>query len=202
MPRLPGLVPVFPTVQAEGHCSQHYFVHLKSVLREGFKVWDKFLATYDGRLLFMDSPITNRDLELYTDASGAHGLWHIYRGNGARTDDQTNGGLLELFPILVPTKIWGEGLSNQRVRFMCDNLGVVQVVNRQSANYPPVVRLLRHLVLKGLEFNAQFTAIHLPGVCNLIADSLSRFQGERFQELAPRADTKGILCPARLWNLV
>lgn len=75
---------------------------------------------------------------------------------------------------------------------MCDNLGVVQAVNSKSAKSCPVVSLLQQLVLWALELNAQFVVVHVPGVSNSTADSLSRFQGERFQELAPGAEVEGI----------
>lgn len=59
--------------------------------------------------------------------------------------------------------------QNKQVRFHCDNIGVVQEMNSQKVNSPPVVRLLCHLFLKGLVLNEHFTAV--PGVKNSIADS-------------------------------
>lgn len=93
---------------------------------------------------------------------------------------------------MVATEIWGEQLRNRKVTFTCDNLGVVQVVNSQSVNFCPTVRLLRHLVFKGLELNAQLTTVLVPVVCNSIADFFSRFQGERFWELVLGVDIGGI----------
>lgn len=57
-------------------------------------------------------------------------------------------------------------MKNRKVRFMCDNLGVVQAVNGQSVNSHPVVCLLRQLVLRCLELNMHFSAVHVPSVCN------------------------------------
>lgn len=85
---------------------------------------------------------------------------------------------------------------------MCDNLGVVQAVNSQTANSPPVVGLLRHFVLQCLVLNVYAVAEHVPGSVNIIADSLSRFQWDRFREAAPGADLVGIPCPGHLWQLV
>lgn len=65
----------------------------------------------------------------------------------------TGHGPPEALPIVVAVEIWGARLQNRKVRFMCDNLGVVHAVNRQTVNSPPVVALLRHLVLRGLELN-------------------------------------------------
>ena len=109
--------------------------------------------------------------------------------------------LLELFPIVVALELWGESLRNLKVRFNCDNLGVVQVVNRLSAASPPVVSLLRHLVLRCLHLNVFMYAVHLPGVENTLADALSRFQWDRFRELAPAAEQHGVPCPDWMWDI-
>lgn len=36
-------------------------------------------------------------------------------------------------------------------------------------------------------------AVHIPGVENTLADSLSRFQWDKFRELAPGVDKEGVL---------
>lgn len=58
--------------------------------------------------------------------------------------------LFERFPVVLAVELWGESFRNLKVRFPVDNLGVVQVINKVSAASPPVVRLLRHLVLRCL----------------------------------------------------
>ncbi|KAM8960765.1 uncharacterized protein RCH25_036532 [Pelodytes ibericus] len=108
---------------------------------------------------------------------------------------------LELFPILVSVELWGTTLRNRRVVFHCDNMGVVMAVNNLTASSPPVVRLLRSLVLRCLDYNITFRAVHIPGVHNITADALSRSQWEVFRAVAPQADLEGIPCPAELWNL-
>lgn len=44
-------------------------------------------------------------------------------------------------------------------------------------------------------------AVHIPGVDNLLADSLSRFQWNKFRELAPGAKKEGVPCPDWIWEL-
>ena len=51
------------------------------------------------------------------------------------------------------------------------------------------MQLVRTFVLVCLRFNIRFKAVHVPGVLNVIADSLSRFQASRFRAAAPQADT-------------
>lgn len=54
--------------------------------------------------------------------------------------------------------------KERNVQFYCDNMGVVKV-NFLSTFY-----------------------IHVPGICNSLADALSHLQWERFHQLAPKAD--------------
>ena len=49
--------------------------------------------------------------------------------------------------------------------------------------------LLRHLTLLTLHHNIYICAVHIPGKHNDIADAISRFQYQRFRNLAPDADT-------------
>ena len=110
--------------------------------------------------------------------------------------------LLELFPVVVAIELWGDECGNLKIRLNCDNMGVVQVINRITASSMPVVRLLRHLVLRCLQWNIFMYAVHIPGVDNRLADALSRFQWDKFRELAPHADKKGVPCPGWMWGIV
>lgn len=110
--------------------------------------------------------------------------------------------LLELFPVVLAVEVWGESFRDLKIRLNCDNLGVVQVINRISASSLTVVRLLRHLVLRCLQLNIFLYAVHLPGVDNTLADALSRFQWDKFRDLAPSADQQGVRCPRGLWSIV
>ena len=61
--------------------------------------------------------------------------------------------------------------------------------------------LVRDLTLCTLQHNFYFLAVHVPKINNNIADSLSRFQMERFHQLAPNANTTPDPIPAHLYNL-
>lgn len=188
-----------------------HFVRLTASLREDLAVWSEFLECFNGRSLFLDGLSSNSELELFTDASGSMGFGAYFQGEWCAAAWPvswrekgfcSNLALLELFPILVSLEIWGERFRNRRVCFWCDNLGVVQAINSQTANSPPVILLLRRLVLRCLQLNAHLTARHVPGVANCLADSLSRFQWDRFRALAPEAEGEGIPCPEFLWSLL
>lgn len=193
-----------------GALAPHHHVRLPTDVRDDLAVWRRFLDSFNGRLIFPESEVTSTELRLYTDAAGSHGFGAYLDGGwcaAAWPAEWTGLGLtrnlcfLEMFPIVVALFIWGDVLSNKRVIFVTDNMGVVQAINKQSASSVDVVRLLRVLVLRCLQLNVGFRAVHLPGVRNDIADSLSRFQWERFRRLAPTADLEGQRFPERLWRL-
>ena len=193
-----------------GVSSPNHFVTLGRVLREDLRVWHSFLESFNGRALWMAGPVSNFDLELYTDAAGSTGFGAFFQGKwcaGPWPQDWVDAGftknlvLLELFPVVLAVELWGAEFRDRKVRFHGDNLGVVQVINRVSASSPPVVRVLQHLVLRCLQLNIFVHAVHLPGVENVIADALSRFQWDRFRELAPEAERHGEPCPDWLWRV-
>ncbi|OCT55505.1 hypothetical protein XELAEV_18001688mg, partial [Xenopus laevis] len=80
-------------------------------------------------------------------------------------------------------------------------MGVVQAINKQFASSAEVVRLLRVLILRCLQINVGFRAVHLPRVQNDIADSLSWFQWDHFRQLAPTAEMEGHQFPECLLRI-
>lgn len=194
-----------------GVSSPSHFVRLPAAIRDDLSIWSVFLEHFNGRSVMLEGPTATSELELYTDASGSVGFGAYFQGSwcAERWPREwvekgycANLVLLELFPIVVALFLWEDRFRNRRLKFFSDNSGVVMAINSQTANSPPVVSLLRQLVLRCLVLNVHFSAVHLPGVTNCIADSLSRFQWDRFRVLAPEADEAGLCCPGHLWELV
>lgn len=157
------------------------------------------------------APASNTRLQLFTDAAGSSGFGAFFQGQwcvGRWPADWVTRGftvnllLLELFPIIVAAYLWADELANHSIVFWSDNLGVVQAINNQRCSSPQALRLLRYLVLRCLQFNISFTASHVPGVENGVADALSRFDFVRFRSLAPAASTRGLPCPHHLWQVI
>lgn len=99
----------------------------------------------------MGGPISNAELVLFTDAVGSAGYGAYFQGQWSAEgwpEDWRLAGflknlvLLDLFPIVLVVEIWGEAFCIKKVRFHCDNMGVVSAINSTSACSPPVVRLL------------------------------------------------------------
>ena len=71
---------------------------------------------------------------------------------------------------------------------MSDNESVVHVINKQTAKDTKMLGLLRAMVLICLRNNIFFRARHIPGVKNVLADSLSRLQVDKFHTLSRGMD--------------
>ena len=93
----------------------------------------------------------------------------------------------ELFPIVVACSLWGHHWIRKRIVFYCDNMATVLVINKGRSKSASILKLMRRLVIIAATNNFAFTAVHIPGKFNIIADSLSRFQIHRFRQAAPHA---------------
>jgi len=92
-------------------------------------------------------------------------------------------------------------LSGKRLQFWCDNESVVAIINSGHSKAPRVMDLVRFLVLISMKHNFLVRARHVPGAKNGIADALSRFQVQRFRELAPNADQSPCTIPPSFMTL-
>jgi hypothetical protein len=82
----------------------------------------------------------------------------------------------EFYPILVLISMFGSSLRNCNVVFKCDNQAVCFIINKQTSKNKHVMIILRKLVLILIEYNINIRAVHIPGVTNILADRISRFQ--------------------------
>ena len=186
----------------------HHRVRITAGAKADLRAWSIFLSEFNGNVMFMDFEWhSNSHFQFYTDSAGSVGFGIYFAGKWAqgRWPDTVLArkysiALLELFPIVVGLQIWGSQLANSRVLFWSDNQTVVQVVNKQTSKCREIMKLVRRLVVVCLQYNIQFKARYVPEAHNNIADSLSRFQMDRFARLAPEADLNGHALPAHLWE--
>ena len=95
----------------------------------------------------------------------------------------------ELFSIYIACYLWGPSWSCKHICRWCNNLPVVSIINSKRSKSPRIMDLVRAITILTLEHNFSFTATHIPGLDNSIADSLSRFQMDHYHHLAPNAST-------------
>ena len=80
----------------------------------------------------------------------------------------------ELVPIVISCAIWGPLLVGKSVLFQCDSTVVVAAVSESSAKEPVVMHLLRSMWFVVAHFDISISIEHISGVCNGVADMLSR----------------------------
>lgn len=191
--------------------SPHHHIRISADMKEDLRIWSLFLDNFNGYTVWQDDFVSAKSLDLFTDAAGSVGYGAYFAGHWSAEvwpDKWVQLGLvknivlLEMFPVLVAVFIWGELFRNKRILLHSDNKGVVFAINTQSSRSPHVVTLLRYLVLYCLKFNIWLKVEFIEGERNVIADSLSRLQLERFHQLVPDADPIGIPCPVQLWDLL
>lgn len=186
----------------------HYKVRISAGAKEDIRAWISFLQHFNGSVMFLESELRDNEyFQFYTDSAGSIGFGVYFGGKWVQgkwpsfvLERAYSIAFLELFPIVVGLTIWGPVLANRKVLFWSDNQTVVHVVNNQTSKCPKIMTLVRRMVTVCLVHNIRFTAKHVPGVRNELADSLSRFQMEKFFRLAPDADPLGHPLPDHLWN--
>lgn len=198
----------------KGVSRPEHHIHLSKTLKADLLVWECFLQKYNGRTCCQAEEVCIQEVALFADAARSQGFGAIF-GSAWCADKWPeewvqkglckNLTLLELFPVVVvvvAAELWGPQLRDKRVCFWMDNMGAVSCINTLISSSLLVLALLRHFVLRCLECNIWFRSCHVPGVENKVADALSRFNWQEFQELLPDSDEKGLPCPRRLWDLV
>ena len=189
----------------------HHHIKLTTGFYKDIEMWSMFIEQWNGVGLFMSSKWdTSETLSLFTDASGSIGYGGFFQNSwfqGKWLPHQSLGqpgmSILwqELFAINIACHLWGPHWTSKRIKFYCDNLGVVEVINSRKSKIPRVMDLVRDLTLCTLRHNFFFRAVNVPGKNNNIADSLSRFQMERFRQLAPQCNVTPDPIPACMCSL-
>ena len=189
-----------------------HYVHLDKECKSDLKMWLEFLSTWNGINFFYEPQLMSAaDMHLYTDASSTKGFGGFYQGKWFYdtwpkelpdiSDKTLSMAFLELYPIVVAAVLWGKDWSGKRILFHCDNLAAVQILAKGRSKEPIIMKLMRRLVMCAATYNFAIYSEHLPGKLNFLADSLSRFQIEKFRQLAPDSEATATPCP-RLEDIV
>ena len=187
-----------------GVTKPNHHIRLTRQVKMDLLVWQEFLDQFNGKSFFVDDIFLTGDyLQLFTDAAGGIGYGAVcghewFFGKWPLAWLAFNITVLELYPIMTAVEIWGKAWMNSSVCFFTDNEALVSVINKQSSREPAVMMLLRKLILTCLRYNINFTARHVPGRDNTLADKLSRSQILEFRALAPWANSNPATVPPHL----
>ena len=84
---------------------------------------------------------------------------------------------LEILNIVVALKVWGSLWKDHIIEVKCDNMAVVEVLNIGRARDLMLATSARNIWLLTSMNNIELVVTHIPGVTNIVADLLSRWQG-------------------------
>ena len=101
----------------------------------------------------------------------------------------------ELFPVVIAAHLWGQQWSRKYILFRSDNEAMVAILSSRTSKVPVLMHLLCDLLLSVAGRGFTFTAVHVPGVQNKIADAISHFNWQEFRRLAPEAQSTPCLIP-------
>ena len=108
---------------------------------------------------------------------------------------------LKLFTLVAGVLTWENQLANIRFIVHCDNQMVVHMVNKLTSSCGHCMRLLRLLVLNGLQFNHHITVKYVNTKDNEATDSLSRLDVAHFHRVAPQMRQKPDMINDRIWPI-
>ena len=101
---------------------------------------------------------------------------------------------LKILNLIVALKIWSSVWQDKITEIKCNNMAVVEVIKTGRARDPILATCARNIWLLISMFNIELVVNHIPGVCNVVADLLSRWQGSPVQ--CQQLDT---LVPKHQW---
>ena len=184
----------------------HLHVTLNSEARADIHWWHAFLPSWSRISIILDPQrVLSSDIKLFTDASdrGFGAIFNKAWIQGAWNDERSSKSIdyRELFAIVAAALTWGHLWEGRRIIFVTDNLPITQVWSSGSSRTPDIMSLIRTLFLHAAKWCFTVSFKHILGVNNPAADSLSRFQVRRFQQLMPEADQQSTAIPAQVWSL-
>ena len=168
-----------------------HFVRLNVASRSDLAWWKCLLHHWNGRSFF---PPVSPSCHIYSDASGSFGcgaysaeLSSWFQLQWPQAWVGTGIAPKELVPIVLAAALWGPGWSGGHVCFHCDNDAVVTVIKRRHAQHPLLTELLRCLFFYASIFHFHFSASHIAGIHNTVADAISRNHLTLLSSLIPQA---------------
>ena len=169
----------------------HHYVRINARFRADLEWWHTFLRGWNGVYML---PEERKREEIWSNASGSWGCAAYWGDQWFQLQWSEFPGIAdkciaskELLPILTAAAVWGRQWERSGVKFHCDNMAVVTVLNSGYCKDPHMAHMLRCLFFLEARFNFTVVAEHVPGVKNQLADALSRNKSSIFLQSLPSA---------------
>ena len=170
---------------------EYHPIRLNREFHLDFSWWVEFFQSWKGYSLLL-SPrwVPLPDVRVSSNAAGSVGYGDIlgrdwFTGRWSPLQTPLSIAYKELFPVVLAASLWGHQWSAKRVEFCSDKTAVVKVLRSDTSRDSNLMVMFRHLSLLAAWHSFAFTARHVPGKSNAIGDTISRFEFQRFHQLAP-----------------
>ncbi len=180
-------------------------------VKEDLAMWETFLRTEPFYKTFVEVlELPAAEVQWYTDAAGSADLGFCCYLNGKWMYGQWPPGLinqsistcfLELFALVLSVVKWARLFQGKCVVIHCDNQAAVWAVNKCTSRCQKCLDLLRHFAIACMTFNFCCRAVYIPTEENIIADSLSRFNFQKFCQSVHGTQLQRELPPKLLWPM-
>jgi hypothetical protein len=159
---------------------KHHHVRLGCSARADINWWASYISKFNGTAFFIRKD-TAPSGKFTSDACNNGG------GSAFRTDwfycnwaidypavASMHINLKELFVVLLAAYRWARAWSNLHIVVYSDNSATVHILNKGSSRNATAMKWIRQLFWLSAVFNFHLTAKHIPGVDNIISDTISR----------------------------
>jgi len=185
----------------------HFFTRLNKEFRSDIAWWHAFAHCWNCLSMLRNSESLSYSFTIHTDASGSWGCGAFMSGQWLQWEWPNTWvpqGIMakELVSIVLSCAIWGPQLAKQPVLILCDNLSLVNSVNKGSSKDTMVMHLLHCLWFFTAYFDITLKANHIPGVKNTAADQLSRNDMTTFFSTNPDISRVPAPLPAPILEIV
>ena len=185
----------------------HHQIRLNIAARADIIWWHTFVDSWNGLSLLWSVGLSSPNIMVVSDASGSWGCGAYYSSfwfsmKWPAQAQEFSIAIKELFPVVIAAAIYGKYWSGQLVQFSVDNAAVVHVLQASYGHESHLMHLIRVLVFLASHFNFWFTASHIAGKSNILADALSRNNVELFLSQVPQAHRYSSRIPPPLIDLL
>ena len=155
----------------------------------------EFIPKFNGKVFISHNPVMEK-IELDASLQGLGARWgsQVYSIQIPLGYENMTIVHLEMLNILVAIRTWGPQWTGKAVRIACDNQAVVMVLNSGKTRDLTLAAIARNIFMEAAQFDIFLKTVHIMGVHNDIADSLSRWNmAEQFRTKFYR------LLPKHVW---
>ena len=153
-------------------------VRMSTSMREDLLWWNKFLSIFNGvRVIKLNSIVYSAAVDACTTGGGMSFERDWLYVNWAKDypslcDSHIN--VKEAASVLLALKRWGPQWSNSKVVIWSDNKTAVACINKGTSRSREIMSIIREIFWYRELYNITLCCNYLPGVWNVLADSISR----------------------------